>query len=64
LKLADSQWQMVIVDSTSRTSRVFATQEEGRAAFNDAEWLQEDVTDGTTHHVFPYPDLAWTAFWR
>jgi hypothetical protein len=51
-------WKLAIVDATTRGSVRFFTPDEARGAFNLAEWLQEDVTDGATDAALPYPRLS------
>lgn len=51
-------WKLAIVDATTRVSVRFFTRDEARGAFNLAEWLQEDVTNGDTGAPLPYPRLS------
>jgi hypothetical protein len=58
LALARKRWTLAIVDATSGASAHFSTSDETReGAFNEAVWMQEDVTDGTTGKPSPYPRL-------
>jgi hypothetical protein len=64
LALVSGRWRLAIVDKTSGATARFSTEEEARASFNLAEWLQEDVTDGITGKPFPYPRLTDLQFRR
>ncbi len=64
LALVSGRWRLAIVDKTSSATARFSTGEEARASFSLAEWLQEDVTDGTTGKPFPYPRLTDLRFRR
>ena len=65
LRLAPGRrWELEIVDASSGERAAFATGDEAGAAFNDASWLQEDVTDSGTSGPFPYPQLTPTRFVR
>ncbi|MGZ4177674.1 MAG: G1 family glutamic endopeptidase [Solirubrobacteraceae bacterium] len=57
LTLVAGRWQVVIADATSGRRAVFLTREEGEAAFNLAEWLQEDPSE-TSGRATPYPALS------
>ena len=57
LTLAAGRWQVVIADATSGRRAAFLTREEGKAAFNLAEWLQEDPSE-TSGKATPYPALS------
>jgi hypothetical protein len=52
----------MIVDLTSGANDSFVTRDESAAAFNNAQWLQEDETDLRTSRPLPYPQLAPTRF--
>lgn len=57
LTLADHRWALALVDQSAGKETRFTTGDEATAAFNWAEWKQEDVaqTDG---RPFPYPQLS------
>jgi hypothetical protein len=57
LTLVAGRWQVAVVDATSGRRAVFVTREEGDAAFNLAEWLQEDPSE-TSGKATPYPALS------
>jgi hypothetical protein len=62
MSIAHGQWKLSFDDTTlGQTRRVTTTQETG-VQFNDAEWLQEDVTNGDTNTVYPYPTLSTVRF--
>jgi hypothetical protein len=63
LTLVAGRWQVVIADATSGRRAVFLTREEGDAAFNLAEWLQEDPSE-TSGQATPYPSLSEVRFTR
>jgi len=63
LTLAAGRWRVVIVDATSGRRAVFLTREEGDAAFNLAEWLQEDPSEASGKAT-PYPSLSEVRFTR
>jgi hypothetical protein len=58
------RWTLVISDTSTGKSARFSTGDEARASFNEAEWTQEDVTDGETLKPYPYPRLAKVEFRR
>jgi hypothetical protein len=62
LALVSGRWRLAIVDKTSGATKHFSLNDEARASFNLAEWLQEDVTDGRTGEPFPYPRLTAVQF--
>jgi hypothetical protein len=62
LVLVGGRWKLAIRDQTSGRAAHFATHQETGSAFNEAQWIQEDVTDGKTHKLFPYPQLSTVAF--
>jgi hypothetical protein len=64
MSLAHGKWTLAIVDETSGESAQLTTTDEARASFNEAQWTQEDVTDGKTKQPFPYPQLTAVAFRR
>lgn len=64
MSLAHGKWTLAIVDETSGESAQLTTTNEARASFNQAQWTQEDVTDGKTKQPFPYPQLSPVAFRR
>ena len=51
------RWQVSIIDGTSGRRASFATSEEGDAAFNLAEWLQEDPSQASGQ-ITRYPRLS------
>jgi hypothetical protein len=62
MTLERGRWRLAIVDATSGLKSRFFTPEEAGAAFNWAEWLQEDPTSNATHRGVPYPRLSPTRF--
>lgn len=62
LHLSGKRWEVVIIDLTSGANDSFVTRDEAAAAFNNAQWLQEDETDLRTSRPLPYPQLAPTRF--
>lgn len=62
LTLARKRWMLAIVDTTSGASAHFSTSEEAHGSFNEAEWVQEDVTDGVRGKASPYPRLSEVGF--
>lgn len=62
LHVSGGRARIVIVDLTSGAHDSFATPDEAAAAFNNAQWLQEDETDLRTNSPLPYPQLATTRF--
>jgi len=58
LALRGKRWRVSITDVTSQRSATFTTRQETGAAFNQAQWLQEDITDAKTGRPFPYPRLT------
>jgi hypothetical protein len=64
LRLARERWTFAIVDATSGASARFSTSEGPHAAFNEAEWMQEDPTNPANGKPFPYPRLSAVGFRR
>jgi Peptidase A4 family len=62
LKQVHAQWKLAIVDANSGDRSIFEAPEEAKYSFNDAEWLQEDITDDRTGRPFPYPQLSPVGF--
>ncbi len=62
MTLADGKWTLAIDDATSGATAHLTTTDETTAAFNQAQWTQEDVTDGKNNKAFPYPRLASVTF--
>jgi hypothetical protein len=62
LEISGGYWDVSIVDLTSGANKSFVTRDEARAAFEDAQWLQEDETDLRTNSPLPYPQLTPTRF--
>jgi hypothetical protein len=57
MTLANGRWHLMIKDARGDDESNFTTAQEANGAFNQAEWLQEDITKyGTT--LFPYPSLS------
>jgi hypothetical protein len=62
LTFAGSRWQLSVIDHTAGVSAVFTTgQESNSTGFDEAQWIQEDVTNRQTGGVQAYPRLARTA---
>jgi hypothetical protein len=55
---AHGRWRLRIADLTHHASRSFATRQEGDRSFDQADWTQENVTNGWLNHPFPYPRLS------
>jgi hypothetical protein len=51
-------WAVTIADRRSGRRASFLTTEDARQTFNQAEWLQEDITEARTGAAFPYPSLS------
>lgn len=64
LRLAGGRWTIAIVDRTSGAAKHFSTNQEARASFNQAEWVQEDPRDELTGKPLPYPRLSTVRFRR
>jgi hypothetical protein len=64
LSLERGRWRLAIIDESSGSARRFTTSQETRASFNEAQWLQEDITNTDTNRLFPYPRLATVTFAR
>jgi hypothetical protein len=64
LSLTSRRWRLAIRDTTNGKTARFSTRQEAGGAFNEAQWLQEDVTDSKTNKLFPYPRLSAVAFRR
>jgi hypothetical protein len=62
MSLIDGVWTLAISDHTSGSSARLTTRDETHAAFNEALWTQEDVTNGKTNKPFSYPHLTTVAF--
>lgn len=62
LILAHGRWSIVITDTRSGLAARLSTTDEGGAAFDEAEWMQEDVQNSTTGEPFPYPQLSAVRF--
>jgi len=62
LRMADGRWHVLIVDHTHPHRAAFSTAQETGAAFNQAEWLQEDPSSPRGH--LPYPRLSAVHFWQ
>ncbi|MGA2471698.1 MAG: G1 family glutamic endopeptidase [Solirubrobacteraceae bacterium] len=62
LSLKGGRWRLSIVNRTLGESAHFSTSQEADAAFNEAEWLQEDP--GGTKKPVPYPRLSTVSFSR
>jgi hypothetical protein len=59
---AGGLWHVVISDATSGRARSFSTSEDASGSFDQAEWLQEDVTNALTKRLFIYPAIIATKF--
>ncbi len=57
LRLSHGRWHVLILDRTHPHKFAFSTRDEADGVFNQAEWLQEDVSGGSGG-VLPYPLLA------
>ena len=55
---ADGRWHVEVGDANSDRDARFATTQEGHAAFDTAQWYQEDVTDSLVNRPFAYPRLS------
>jgi Peptidase A4 family len=53
---------LTIADSTTGAHARFSISTPGDAAINEAEWIQEDVTDSTLNRLYPYPHLTTVDF--
>jgi hypothetical protein len=62
MSLVHGVWTLAISDHTSGSSARLTTRDETDAAFNEALWTQEDVTNGKTNKPFSYPHLTTVAF--
>lgn len=62
LALARGRWTLTITDTTSGAHARFSIGVPGDAAINQAEWIQEDDTNSTLHHLYPYPHLTTVGF--
>jgi hypothetical protein len=58
LSLERGRWSISILDAATGRSAHVATPDETRQRLNVAAWIQEDVTDGRTGRVSPYPQLS------
>jgi hypothetical protein len=61
LRLGGGRWHILIVDHTHPHRSAFGTRDEAGGVFNQAEWLQEDVSK-KIGQVLPYPVLATVGF--
>jgi Peptidase A4 family len=62
LALARGRWTLTIADTTTGAHARFSISVSGDAAINQAEWTQEDDTNSTLHHLYPYPHLTTVGF--
>jgi hypothetical protein len=62
LAFARQRSTLTITDTTTGAHARFSINTPGDAAINEAEWIQEDVTDSTLHHLYPYPHLTAVGF--
>ncbi len=62
MSLGGGRWRLTIHDVNSGRSRHLATTDEARGSFNEAQWIQEDVTDERTGRLFAYPRLTRVSF--
>jgi Peptidase A4 family len=58
VRLMDGHWMLSIHDATANETRRLATAQETAATFNEAQWVQEDITDARTGKAFSYPTLS------
>jgi hypothetical protein len=59
LRMAGGLWHLTIVDRTNGDAAAFTTPDESDATFDQAEWLQEDVSSSIKPaRLFPYPVLS------
>jgi hypothetical protein len=56
LALSDQHWIVSIADGA--VHRRIVTAQEGQALFDEALWIQEDISEGVPFHLAPYPKLA------
>jgi len=49
---------LTIADTTTGAHARFSISTPGDAAINEAEWIQEDVTNSTLNRLYPYPHLT------
>ena len=49
---------LTITDTTTGRHARFSISTPGDAAISEAEWIQEDVTNSTLNHLYPYPHLT------
>jgi hypothetical protein len=64
LQLRRGRWHVLLKDLSLRTAARFSTLDEGRAVFEEAEWVQEDILNGKVKRAYPYPALAAVTFSR
>jgi hypothetical protein len=64
LKLSRRRWIVAIVDTTSGAHARISTRDETRGSFNEAQWLQEDITNDDTGRPYRYPQLQTIRFRR
>jgi hypothetical protein len=62
MTLRGGKWTLAIDDQTSGAAAHLTTTDETTASFNQAQWTQEDVTDGKNNRAFPYPSLSKVTF--
>ena len=62
LAFARGRSTLTIADTTSGAHARFSISTPGDAAINEAEWIQEDVTDSTLNRLYPYPHLTTVGF--
>jgi hypothetical protein len=53
---------LTITDTTTGAHARFSISTPGDAAINEAEWIQEDVTNSTLNRLYPYPHLTTVGF--
>ena len=62
LAFARRRSTLTITDTTTSAHARFSISTPGAAAINQAGWTQEDVTNSTLHHLYPYPHLSTVGF--
>lgn len=64
IRLSQGRWTLTIRDASLRETKRLMTDQETTGTFNEAEYLQEDVTNGRTGTPFSYPTLSPVRFSR
>ena len=58
MQLRGGRWTLSIKDVSSGADRRVTTRQEASGAFDEAQWIQEDVTDARTGRPFGYPTMS------